>query len=183
MRDERAAAIEVLRRHAQVTDSYEASPEPTVEKCLSDVRASHAYVLILGRRYGWVPAGADDPDALSITEQEYEACRGDGVASIPRLVFIRTTNADRFNDDEARPQTAARMRRFRARAAANQLAYPFDTLEQFKLALAEAIVVTRQQHFKEVRKPVASEGGLACLRLVPWMLGNASSAHFSDRGR
>jgi len=39
MRDERAAAIEVLRRHAHVTDSYEASPEPTVAKCLSDVRA------------------------------------------------------------------------------------------------------------------------------------------------
>ena len=75
LRDERAAAIEILRRHGRVIDSYRAGPEPTVANCLSDVRGSQLYVLIMGRRYGWVPAGEADPEATSITEQEYSLRR------------------------------------------------------------------------------------------------------------
>ena len=38
--EERKAAIEILRGHGRVVDSYRAGPRPTVENCLADVRSS-----------------------------------------------------------------------------------------------------------------------------------------------
>ena len=121
--DEREAAIEILRNHGRVIDSYRAGPRPTVENCLADVRSSQLYVLIQGRRYGWVPAGESDTHAKSITEMEYDECTVNADSPIPRLVFMRTTTPDRFNDDIAHPRTAERMRRFRERATTEQQPY------------------------------------------------------------
>jgi hypothetical protein len=141
--DERAAAIEILRKHGRVIDSYRAGPRPTVENCLSDVGSSQLYVLILGRRYGWVPAGESDTEAKSITEMEYDECIVNAGSPVPRLVFMRTTTPDRFNDDSAHPQTAERMRRFRERATIEQQPYYFDTVGQLSVALTEAIMTAR----------------------------------------
>ena len=141
--DERKAAIEILRKHGRVIDTYRAGPGPTVENCLADVRSSQLYVLIQGRRYGWVPAGESDPHAKSITELEYDECTVNGDSPIPRLVFIRTTNPDRFNDDIANPQTAERMRRFRERATTEQQPHNFDTVGQFSVALTEPVMTAR----------------------------------------
>ena len=68
LREERAAAIDVLRHYRLVIYSYRAGPRPTPENCLADVRASQVYVLILGMRYGWLPGGESDPNAVSLTE-------------------------------------------------------------------------------------------------------------------
>jgi hypothetical protein len=141
--EERKAAIEILRGHGRVIDSYQAGPLPTVENCLADVRSSQLYVLILGRRYGWTPAGESDIHAKSITELEYDECTVNAASPIPRLVFIRTTNPDRFNDDIARPQTAERMRRFRERATTEQQPYNFDTVGQLSVALIEPVMNAR----------------------------------------
>ena len=138
--DERKAAIEILRKHGRVIDSYRASPKPTVENCLADVRSSQLYVLIQGRRYGWVPAGESDTHAKSITEMEYDECTVNADSPISRLVFMRTTTPDRFNDDIANPQTAERMRRFRERATLEQQPYNFDTVGQFSVALTEGVM-------------------------------------------
>ena len=100
-------------------------------------------MLILGRRYGWVPAGESDRHAKSITEMEYHECTVNTDSPIPRLVFIRTTTPDRFNDDTAHPQTAERMRRFRERATSEQQAYKFDTVGQFSVALTESVMTAR----------------------------------------
>lgn len=168
LRDERAAAVEILRRHGRVIDSYRAGPEPTVANCLADVRASQLYVGILGKRYGWVPAGESDPDARSITEQEYDACVAAPSPPIPRLVFLRTTNPDRFSDEDTHPQTAERIRRFRARAQAEQQAYPFDTLSQLTLALTEAVIRARAAWHARRAAPAAPR---AALVLSPWVMG------------
>ena len=141
--EERKAAIEILGGHGRVMDSYQAGPRPTVENCLADVRSSQLYVLILGRRYGWTPAGESDIHAKSITEMEYDECTVNVDSPIPRLVFIRTTTPDRFNDDIAHPQTAERMRRFRERAATEQQPYNFDTVGQFSLALTKPVMTAR----------------------------------------
>ena len=93
LREEREAAVEILRRHGRVIDSYRAGPEPTVENCLSDVGRSQLYVVILGKRYGWVPAGESDPQAKSITELEYDACAADPAAPIPRLRVMRAISS------------------------------------------------------------------------------------------
>ena len=141
--DEREAAIEILRKHGRVIDSYRAGPRPTVENCLADVRSSQLYVLIQGRRYGWVPAGESDTHAKSITEMEYDECTVNADSPIPRLVFMRTTTPDRFNDDIAHPRTAERMRRFRERATTEQQPYNFDTVGEFSVALTEPVMTAR----------------------------------------
>ena len=141
--DERKAAIEILRSHGRVVDSYRAGPRPTVENCLADVRSSQLYVLILGRRYGWVPAGESDTHAKSITEMEYDECTVNAASPIPRLVFMRTTTPDQFNDDITHPPTAERMRRFRKRATTEQQPYNFDTVGQFSVALTKPVMTAR----------------------------------------
>ncbi len=93
---EREAAIEILRRHALVKDSYRASEEGTVATCKQDVRESHLYVGIIGQRYGWIPEGEENKDAKSITEIEYDTCREPDRLRIPRLIFMRTTNPDKY---------------------------------------------------------------------------------------
>src|SRR5262245_24784958 len=141
--EERKAAIEILRGHGRIIESYRAGPRPTVENCLADVRSSQLYVLILGRRYGWVPAGESDIHARSITEMEYDECAVNADSPIPRLVFMRTTSPDRFNDDIANPPTAERMRRFRERAAIEQQPYNFDSVGQLSVALTEPVMTAR----------------------------------------
>lgn len=167
LKDERAAAVEILRRHGRVLDSYRAGPQPTVVNCLADVRQSHTYVLILGQRYGWVPDGASKPDAKSITEMEYDAC-AEGVPPIPRLVFVRTTNPDRFSDSETRPETADRIRRFRRRAQDEQQAFQFDNLADFKLALSEAATAAHSA-WKNANRAALDRRATLCL--APWANG------------
>src|SRR3982750_4140249 len=56
---------------------YDAEDIHFVQKCLNDVEASKIYILILGKRYGYIPKGFNK----SITELEYEravACQEKG---------------------------------------------------------------------------------------------------------
>jgi hypothetical protein len=154
LKEEREAAVRVLRKYAVVKDSYRSSEQATVETCERDVRECHVYIGIIGQRYGWVPDGEDKPGAKSITEIEYEACHTPGQPRIDRHIFIRTTNPDRFNDALTRPTTAERIRRFRERADKDQQPFKFDTLKEFELALSEAISEARQAfHRKHVEAP------------------------------
>lgn len=148
--EERKAAIEIIRKYAVVKDSYRASEEGVIETCTGDVRNCHLYVGIVGQRYGWITdPGEDDPDAKSITELEYEACKKPGHSGINRLIFIRTTNPDKFSDAHSRPKTMERIKRFRARAASEQQPYQFATVHEFELALIEAIKDKRAAFHRE----------------------------------
>lgn len=147
--EERREAIEIIRRHAVVKDSYRANEEGTVTTCTQDVREAHLYVGIIGQRYGWVPDGVDESDAKSITELEYEACQEAGRPRIPRLIFVRTTNPNRFTDALNRPETAERIKKFLDRAGREQQPYPFDTIDQFRVALSEAVMKKRDAFHRE----------------------------------
>lgn len=147
--EERAAAAGIIARHGLLRDSYRASEQGSVATCTGDVRAAHLYVGILGKRYGWVPDGADKPDARSITELEYEACWTEGQPRIPRLMFIRTTSPDRFTDSDIRPQTAERIGAFRERAGRDQQPYNFDTIEQLRVALTDALKLARDEFHRK----------------------------------
>lgn len=50
---------------------YDAEDIHFVEKCLNDVEACDIYILVLGKRYGYIPKGF----SKSITEMEYEKAR------------------------------------------------------------------------------------------------------------
>jgi hypothetical protein len=143
--DEREAAKEIIRRHALVKDSYRASEEGTVTTCTQDVREAHLYVGIIGQRYGWVGKGQDK----SITELEYEACQEPGRPRIPRLIFLRTTNPDKFTDAHTRPETAEHIKKFRERASREQQPYHFNTVAEFRVALSEAVMKQRDSFHRE----------------------------------
>ena len=77
LREFRTAVDVALRRmgHDVVgMEQYVAEGTTPLKKCLDDVQASDAYVMVLGWRYGFVPADAGaNPHGLSITELEYQA--------------------------------------------------------------------------------------------------------------
>lgn len=60
----------ITRRNHAYGDSYGGSPEPLVETCQRDVRASDHYILILGERYG---TRRPEHGGRSVTELEFEA--------------------------------------------------------------------------------------------------------------
>jgi len=104
---------------------------------------------IIGQRYGWVPDGEDQIDAKSITELEYDACRETGRPRIPRLIFVRTTNSTKFTDALNRPKTADRIKKFLDRASTDQMAVPFEKLEDFRVHLTEAVMKQRDAFHRE----------------------------------
>lgn len=148
--EERKAAINIVRQYAVVKDSYRASENGVVATCTGDVRNCHLYVGIIGQRYGWIPdMGENDPAAKSITELEYEACNESGHRKINRLIFVRTTNPDKFSDAHSRTKTSERIKRFRARAAKEQQAYEFNSVHEFEKALIGAIIDKRDSFHRE----------------------------------
>lgn len=155
MEREREAAISVIRRHAVVLDSCRASEDGTVKTCTGDVRKTSLYIGVIGQRYGFVPKGADNPAAKSITELEYDACRVAGEKPIDRLIFIRTKNDDEFNDALADDEAAAKgIKAFRKRATDEQQPYPFGTIEQFREALGDAIRDAADKFHSATDKPI-----------------------------
>jgi hypothetical protein len=87
LRDHRAATIGQLRRmrHDVIAmEDYIARDESAAVACTSDVAASDLYVGLVAWRYGHVPKD-DNPNSLSVTEQEYRAAIDNDV---PRLVFL-----------------------------------------------------------------------------------------------
>lgn len=60
----------ITRRNHAYGDSYGGSPDPLVETCQRDVRASDHYILILGERYG---TRRPEHGGRSVTELEFEA--------------------------------------------------------------------------------------------------------------
>jgi len=89
LKEHREAVYRLLRktpnREIQAMEDYVAGDERPLSRCLSDVAACDIYVGIFAWRYGFVPSGADNPDALSITQLEYRAA---GRAGKQRLIFL-----------------------------------------------------------------------------------------------
>ncbi len=145
LRAERELALKTIAEVGVVKTSYRPNEQRAVQACTDDVRASHLYVGILGQRYGWVPPpGEADPAAKSITELEYEACNRPGEAPIPRLMFIKPTDAEGgiaqdHIDAISHPQTAQRMAAFIKRANAEQTAYLYKDLNDFGAKLFRGV--------------------------------------------
>src|SRR6185295_13510711 len=94
-------------------DSYLPDSETVQESCLDDVGGCDLYVLILGHRYGFVPAD-DNPDGLSITQLEF---RRAGQCGIPRIALVRTSIPDERLSDLSDPAKLSLVMAFRAEVA------------------------------------------------------------------
>lgn len=146
---ERAAAIDILRGFGLVKDSYRAADQGTVANCIADVHGAQLYVGIIGHRYGWVPDGEADPQAKSITELEYDACRSvpSPGRAVPRLMFLRTNSDDSQRDSKNRPATAARIEAFRTTLASGVACqcFTFNSLAGLEKALLQALPEQRAE--------------------------------------
>jgi uncharacterized protein DUF4062 len=114
--EHRAAAVHMLgqMRHTSIAmEAYVARDARVVDQCLEDVARCDIYMGIFAWRYGYVP-GSDNPEALSVTEIEYQHARTLGK---PRLLFTVPADApwpDQFRDtvtgDSGRGAAVERLR-------------------------------------------------------------------------
>ncbi|WP_313540543.1 DUF4062 domain-containing protein [Sphingomonas sp.] len=80
-RDAARRAVVALRNEAVMAEDFGAQPNSSQVACMQGLRSADVVVLILGPRYGFVPAGS----TISATHQEYREARD----SRPVLAFIQ----------------------------------------------------------------------------------------------
>jgi hypothetical protein len=126
MERERRAVLDWLRlaRH-QAIDSYMLNSDTVRESCLDDVAACDLHVLVVGHRYGFVPAD-DNPGGLSITQLEF---RRAGECGIPRVALLRTSIPDVSLSDMRDPVRAALVFAFHDEVAREVRVAQFSNLQ------------------------------------------------------
>jgi hypothetical protein len=139
LREYRSAVDRTLRRMGHDVigmEQYVAEGTQPLERCLADVKAADAYLLILGWRYGYVIAG----HAESVTELEFKAAREHGT---PILAFLLDPDApwapsqiDAMSNDSV---AGANIARFRNEVGASYLAGIFRTPEDLASQAAAAV--------------------------------------------
>jgi len=145
--DERRAAKDALiAAGCSVQESYLADERSLRNSIHDDIAQCDAYILILGLRYGFIPAlpGNDK----SITHVEYEHAKAKGLT---RLVFLKKASqiaADK-TDAYSSEHPKELIERFRARFATGSDEEPrgaeFTTADDLKYAVAQGIAMLRQQ--------------------------------------
>ena len=111
--------------------------EPRLE-CIDDVKNCSVYILILAKRYGYIPPElAINPEQISITELEYNAAVA---SSKPILVFFcDETVAFEDDNDEAKK---AKLKQFKQKVQSTKMMHPIGFTNSYHLALqvAESII-------------------------------------------
>jgi formylglycine-generating enzyme required for sulfatase activity len=101
----------ITRRNHAYGDSYGGSPDPLVETCQRDVRASDHYVLILGERYG---TRKPEHGGKSVTELEFEAALDAGLSL---HAYFLGYCWDTRNGIERDPEALAALKAFQRRVS------------------------------------------------------------------
>jgi hypothetical protein len=157
---EREVALKTLAEFARVATSYRAGEKGVVMTCTDDVRKCNLYIGILGQRYGYVPPVTEsNPKKKSITELEYDACRTPGQPAIPRLMFIKPTEAGITTahiDALSHKTSAKRMEAFLNRAGKDQTAYLFKNLEDLRSELRIRVKDQADQFHQENERKAAA---------------------------
>jgi replicative DNA helicase len=112
----------ITRRNHSYGDSYGGSPDPLVETCERDVRASDHYILILGERYG---TRRPEHGGMSVTELEFKAAVEAGLSL---HAFYLGFVSDARNGIEHEAEAQAALTAFRRRVSAHCV--PVDCSDQ-----------------------------------------------------
>jgi len=112
----------ITRQNHAYGDSYGGSPDPLVETCQRDVRASDHYILILGERYG---TRRPEHGGKSVTELEFEAAVKAGRSL---HAFFLGFVSDARNGIERDPEAHELLKAFRRRVS--QHCVPVDCSDQ-----------------------------------------------------
>lgn len=122
-------------------ETYTATDERPVDKCLADVRECDVYVGIIAWRYGFIPPGYD----RSITELEYREATQAGK---PRLMFLADRKAawpiDQV-DLDAKPQ----WERFRGELEKAHVVAYFETPDHLARHVLEAVTAWSRERLDE----------------------------------
>jgi hypothetical protein len=161
LKPERQAVLDWLRaaRH-QAIDSYLPDSDTVGDSCLDDVGQSDLYVLILGHRYGFVPADGN-PEGLSITQLEF---RRAGECGIPRVALLRTSIPDERLSDLADPAKAPLVWAFRAEVAREVRVAQFSDLQALIKGLNTGV---QGELAKLSQRPTGAVPAARVLRLAP----------------
>ena len=145
---ERQAAKEALGGECTVVESYTADERSVRESCLADVAECDLYIGILGRRYGFIPAG----ESHSITELEYQRAREH---NLPTLIFVKDDSAialpfsDAYTKEHDNPELIESFRqRVSSGTEAAVRAANFKTSEDLKSHVLKAYLCYYQRHGK-----------------------------------
>jgi hypothetical protein len=140
--EHRAAVDRALRRMGHDVigmEQYVAEDGRPLTRCLADVRAADAYVVILAWRYGYVPT-ADNCEGCSITELEYREALA---ANKPVLAFLLDPSApwppSEMDGMSAERQAAAGIERLRADVGRDHLAGIFRAPEDLASQVSAAV--------------------------------------------
>lgn len=126
---------------------YDAEDIHFVQKCQRDVEACRVYILILGRRYGYIPKGFDK----SITELEYQKaveCRKNG-KPIDILVFKAGDFCKNYNYTENNSRFDEYNGAFLEEVGARLSPRPFDSEAELQLQVSHALM---KRLFKLIRR-------------------------------
>jgi hypothetical protein len=126
---------------------YDAEDEHFVQKCLNDVASSNIYILILGKRYGYIPKDF----TKSITELEYEKaveCQKAG-KPIQILVFKVGDLCDTYKYEEKQSRFVTYQQGFLDEVSERLSPKPFDSEAELQLQVSNALM---KRLFKLIRK-------------------------------
>lgn len=142
--EHRARAIEALRTmKLWVTnmETYPASDERPLRKCLDDVARSDLYVGVFAHRFGYVPE-EDNPQRLSITELEYQKAVE---LDIPRLIFMTPEGGvwklEHTDSETGDGDAGAQIKRLRAELRKERVLAEFTNPTDLKAAVSQAVSV------------------------------------------
>ena len=134
---------------------YDADDIHFVKKCLDDVEACNIYILIMGKRYGYIPKGF----TKSITEMEYEKaveCKKNG-KQIEILVFRIGDLCNTYTYKENDPQYVAYQEEFLTEVSERLSPKPFDSEAELALQVSYSLMKRLYKHIKTGEKIVAPD--------------------------
>jgi len=134
---------------------YDADDIHFVKKCLDDVEACNIYILIMGKRYGYIPKGF----TKSITEMEYEKaleCKKNG-KQIEILVFRIGDLCNTYTYKENDPEYVAYQEEFLTEVSERLSPKPFDSEAELALQVSYSLMKRLYKHIKTGEKIVAPD--------------------------
>jgi hypothetical protein len=135
-------------------ESYQPGTETVRASSLDDLNACDLYVLILGYRYGFVPAN-DNPEQLSITHLEF---RQAAQSRVPRICLLRTSVPDISLSDLMDPVNSKRVSDFRDEVRREVRAAEFSDAAGLIAGMSAGLQQALQRRERPTRATTRSPG-------------------------